>query len=146
MNFDKDNKLKGMIVTHRIITAPYYDEEKKGWFVETKGDAAPMKDNVPIPLENIQGTIVGTSKAVSGLFKFITKWYGFVTVIVVPLLAILGWQIYILIREKTKAEIDNIQVKSLKAIEEENNLKVEEIKRKAIEEYENSLKETNKEK
>ena len=138
-NFDKDNRLQGQIVTHRIIKEPYYDDEKQCWFVETKGDAAPSKDRVPIPVENIQGIVVGTSKVVSGLFGFITKWYGFVTVIVVPLLLILVWQVYILIREKTKEEINKQQIKSLSEIEKENNQKVEEIKKKAIEEYKHSL-------
>ncbi len=144
-NFDKDNILQGQIVTHRIIKEPYYDDEKQCWFVETKGDAAPSKDRVPIPVENIQGIVVGTSKVVSGLFGFITKWYGFVTVIVVPLLLILVWQVYILIREKTKEEINKQQIKSLSEIEKENNQKVEEIKKKAIEEYKHSL-ETQKDK
>jgi len=141
-NFDKQNKLQGYTVTHRIITAPYYDEEKETWYVETKGDAALEKDNVPIPIENIQGIIVGSNKSISKVVGFLTKWYGFVTVIVVPLMLILIWQVVILIREKARSSIDKIEqekVRSLKEIEEEHNQKVEEIKKKAIEEYKQSL-------
>lgn len=148
-NFDKYNKLKGHTVTHRIITAPYFDEGKQKWFVATKGDAALMPDNVPIPLENIQGIIVGSNKFITNVFGFIGKWYGFVIVIVVPLLGILAWQIVVLIKGKSKESLETIseeKAKTLKEIEQEHNLKVEEIKRKAIEEYENSLKETRTEK
>jgi len=147
-NFVKDNKLQGLTITHRIITKPFYDEETDTWYVETKGDNAVYKDRVPIPVENIQGTIVGANKGIVKFFKFLTKWYGFVIVIVVPLLIILFWQIGILIREKSKATIDRIEdykVDALKQIEEEHNKKVEELKKQAIEEYKQSLNE-NKEK
>ena len=140
--FDKDNKLQGCTITHRIVTAPFYDEEKDTWFVETKGDNAIAKDRVPIPVENIQGTIVGSNKGISKLFKFLTKWYGFVTVIVVPLTLILVWQIVVLIREKSKATISKIEdekVNALKQIEQDKLAKEEEIKAKAIEEYKQSL-------
>ena len=141
-NFDKQNKLQGRTVTHRIVTAPYYDEKKETWYVETKGDAALEKDNVPIPIDNIQGIIVGSNKSISKVVGFLTKWYGFVIVIVVPLMLILIWQVVVLVREKSKASIDLIEqekVKSLKEIEEEHNQKVEEIKRQAIEEYKQGI-------
>ena len=141
--FDEGNKLQGQTITHRIYENPFYDETSETWYVWTKGDAAISKDRVPIPVENIQGTIVGSSKAVSRFMNFITKWYGFTTIIVIPLLAILAWQIWILIREKSRAskeELEKEKVKSLKEIEEENNQRVEDIKRQAIKDYENSLK------
>ena len=142
--FDAGNKLQGQIVTHRIYADPFYDEETDTWYVWTKGDAVPTKDRVPVPVENIQGIIVGSSKAVSKIISFITKWYGFVTIIVIPLLAILAWQIWILVREKTKAskeEMEKERIKTLNEIEQENNIKVEEIKKKAIEEYQLQVEE-----
>lgn len=148
-NFDKNNVLKGYTVTHRIITAPYYDEEKKRWYVETKGDAAFMPDNVPIPLENIQGIIVGSNKFITNVFGFIGKWYGFVVVIVIPLLAILIWQVIVLAKGRSKEKLEMLsqeKAKTLKEIEDEHNQMVEEIKRKAIEDYKNGLKETKEEK
>ena len=140
--FDKDNKLQGYTITHRIITEPYYDEETDTWYIETKGDNAIDQDRVPIPVENIQGIIVGTSKGVTKVVQFITKWYGFVTIVVVPLLIILIWQIALLIKEKTRAEqaklATNKQVE-LEKIEQEKQAKLEEIKQKAIEEYKHGL-------
>ena len=138
--FDEGNKLQGKTVTHRIYEAPYYDEETDTWYVWTKGDAAYKKDRVPVPVENIQGTIVGNSKAVSKVMGFVTKWYGFLIIIVIPLLLILGWQIWILIREKTKAETDKLD----KNIEQAKQDKLDEIKAKAIEEYKQSLEENKK--
>ncbi len=136
--FDVGNRLQGCIVTHRIVTAPY--EESGTYYVETKGDAAATKDRVPIPVENIQGLVVGSSKVVSKIMSFVTKWYGFVSLIVVPLIAILIWQIAVLIKAKTaqeKEKIERNQEANLKKINEERNKKIEEIKKKAIEEFKN---------
>ena len=137
--FDKDNLLQGHTVTHRIFSAPVYDEESDTWYVETKGDAAPTKDRKPVPLDNIQGIIVGTSKGVTGFMKFITKWYGFVTIIVIPLLLVLVWQIVVIAREKEKAEKALLNNQSAEAIEthnKEQQEKIEELKAQAIKEYE----------
>ena len=148
--FDDRNQLQGHTVTHRIITKPYYNEENDTWYVETKGDAAYMQDKVPIPVENIQGTIVGSSKGVSVLVKFITKWYGFATIVVIPLLIILAWQIYVLAKEKTRAEqakLDEQKAVELNKIEEEKQLKIAKIKEQAIKEYEaNQMLDEDKEK
>ena len=147
-NFDRQNKLQGYTITHRIITEPYYDEETDTWFIETKGDNAQDKDRVPIPVENIQGVIVGTNKGISKLFKFVTQWYGFVTIIVIPLLLILFWQIAVLIREKSNATINKIEAdkaSALKQIEQAKLDQIEEIKAKAVEEYKQSLEENKKE-
>ena len=136
--FDKNDKLQGYTITHRIIREPYYDEETDTWYVETKGDNAIDQDRVPIPVENIQGIIVGTNKGITNLVKFITKWYGFATIVVVPLLIILIWQIGVLIKEKTtseKAKLAKDKAEALDKIEQENNQKVEQIKKQAIEEY-----------
>ncbi len=137
-NFDREDRLAGYTVTHRIITAPYYDEASDTWYVETKGDAYSVKDRVPIPVENIQGVIVGANKGISKVMQFVTKWYGFVTVIAIPLLAILVWQMAVLIKEKSRDSIEKLEAdkqKSLEEIENEHNKKVELLKQQAIEEY-----------
>lgn len=137
-NFDKEDRLAGYTITHRIITAPYYDEETDTWYVETRGDAYNVKDRVPIPVENIQGIIVGANKSISKIMQFVSKWYGFVAVIAVPLIAILVWQIAVIVKEKSRQSLEKIETekqKTLKEIEKEHNDKVEELKRQAIEEY-----------
>ena len=137
-NFDKEDRLAGYTVTHRIITAPYYDEETDTWYVETRGDAYEIKDRVPIPVENIQGKIVGSNKWISTIMQFVSKWYGFAIVIAIPLLAILVWQIAVIVKEKSRQSLEKIETEqqnTLKEIEKEHNDKVEELKRQAIEEY-----------
>ncbi len=137
-NFDREDMLAGYTITHRIITAPYYDEETDTWYVETRGDAYEIKDRVPVPVENIQGIIVGSNKWISTIMQFVAKWYGFVTVIAIPLLAILIWQIAVIVKEKSRQSLEKIETekqKTLQEIEKEHNDKVEELKRKAIEEY-----------
>lgn len=143
--FDKDNKLEGFTVTHRIIEDPFYDEKTDTWYVKTKGDKEGAKeDRVAVPLDNIQGKIVGTSSFISTLAKFLSKWYGFVTIIVIPLLGMMVWQIGILVKENTNAKKQKIKEEQEKEmqefIEKQKNLalKEEEIKKKAIEEYINS--------
>ena len=142
--FDKAGKLEGRTITHRIVVAPYYDEATDTWYVHTKGDNAIDQDRVPIPVENIQGIIVGTSKSVSKVVRFITTWYGFLSVVITPLVLILLWQIAVLIKGKTnekKAELENEKQNALKLIEAENNQKVEDIKKQAIEQYKQALEE-----
>ena len=132
--FDKE----GHTITHRIVSAPYYEEESDTWYVETKGDAAPTKDRKPIPLDNIQGVIVGTSKGVTSFMKFITKWYGFTTIVVIPLLLLLVWQIVIIAREKERAEQERFIKQNealLDAQNKEQQAKIEELKAQAIKEY-----------
>ncbi len=131
-------QLDGQTVTHRIATAPYYDEEKQQWYVETQGDKFNIKDSTPIPLGNIQGTVVGSSKGIGVVFGFLTKWYGFVFVIALPLLGILIWQIMVLAKQNAKAQEEAIQIEKQKKIQEfekEKDIKIDEIKKKAIEEY-----------
>ncbi|MCR4875034.1 MAG: signal peptidase I [Clostridia bacterium] len=143
-NFDIDDRLAGYTVTHRIVTEPYYDEETDTWYVQTRGDAYEIMDRVPIPVENIQGKIVGANKSISKIMQFVSKWYGFVTVIAIPLIAILVWQMAILVKEKSRATLESIETekqKSLQEIEREHNEKIEELKKKAIEEYLNKKEE-----
>ena len=140
--FDQGGKLQGHTVTHRIIEEPFYDKDTDTWYVRTKGDNAIDQDRVPIPVENIQGIIVGTNKGITNVVKFITKWYGFLTIVIVPLTLILIWQIAVLIKAKTKEKQDELEKEKkveLKKMEQEKLAKLEEIKAKAIEEYKQSF-------
>ena len=89
---------------------------------------------------------MGTSSFISTLARFLSKWYGFVTVIVIPLLAIMIWQIVIFVKENTKAREEKLkkeQEEELKQLIEQQNKQKEleeQIKKKAIEEYINSQK------
>ena len=121
-----------------------YDEESDTWYVITRGDAYAVNDRVPVPVENIQGKIVGANKSLSKVMQFVSKWYGFVTVIAIPLLAIIVWQMSVLIKERSRAGLEKIEQdkqKTIQEIEKEHNEKVELLKKQAIEEYLNKEKE-----
>ena len=107
------------------------------WYVRTIGDnVAAIQDTVPIPLENIQGVVVGSSPIISKLANFLSKWYGFVVLIVIPLLCVLAWQIIVLARQGAKERMEEIKKNQVLMIERQVQQDLEEeIKRKAVEEY-----------
>ena len=139
--FDYKGLLTGQTVTHRIYGEPY--EEDGIWYVHTKGDnEIAVLDSVPVPLDNIKGIIVGKSSVIAFLIKILQKWYGFACIIVIPLLAILIWQVIILakagtdkkaqkLEEEKQEEIKKLQEKAVQNVLDNE----EEIKKKAIEEY-----------
>ncbi|MGN0797187.1 MAG: signal peptidase I, partial [Christensenellales bacterium] len=89
----------GHNITHRIVVAPYQDEDGT-WVIETKGDANSIADKVPIPVDNVRATYVGTSDFLAGLMRFLSKWYGFVTLIILPLVGILIFEVCKVIKIK----------------------------------------------
>ena len=131
-----ENLPAGTPVTHRIIKI---DGEK----ITTQGDnrsVAPRAD-IPISRKDVLGTYVRTSGFLSGLYgplyKVFSSKYGFLFLVFIPLLILLGVQIFNFRRacrmdkdgkmpeEKTAEEIKEQAVKEKEA----------EIKRKAIEDY-----------
>ena len=126
------NLAAGTPVTHRIIKID-------GDTITTQGDnhaVAPMADK-PISRKDVLGTYVRTSSFLSGLYKVFSSKYGFLFLVFIPLLVLLGVQIFNFRRacrmdkdgkmpeEKTAEEIKEQAVKEKEA----------EIKRKAIEDY-----------
>lgn len=136
--FDAQGKLEGKTVTHRIIEGPFEKEDGE-IYVKTKGDnPLSLEDRVDIPLDNIKGVAKGSSSFITKLVSFINKWYGFVTIIVAPLIIVLALQIRVLFKEKEQANnkiIEEEKKRQLEKIKEEQKQKEEEIKKKAIEEY-----------
>ena len=90
----------GHNITHRIIVAPYQDEDGT-WVIETKGDANSIADKVPVPVENVRATYVGTSGFLAGLMRFLSKWYGFATLIILPLVGVLIFEVHKVIKMKS---------------------------------------------
>lgn len=126
----------GYNVTHRVTIAPY--EEDGQWYVRTKGDASPTGDIVPVPVSAVIGKVVGHSAALAGLHAFFVKPYGFALLIVVPLVAVLIWQIVYATKEHAKAkaaEEKAIADAELKRVEDERIRREEELKKQAVDEY-----------
>ncbi len=90
----------GQNITHRIVVAPYQDEDGT-WVIETKGDANTLADRVPVPVANVRATYVSTSKFLAGLMRFLSKWYGFATLIILPLLGVLIFEVCKVIKIKS---------------------------------------------
>ena len=128
--------IAGYNVTHRVIEAPYLEDGV--WYIRTQGDASPSADPVPVPVSVLVGKVVGHSAALAGLHAFFTKPYGFVVLIVVPLIAVLIWQIAYAAKESGKAKAEQAREDAAARLEEEEKARAareEEIKRRAVEEY-----------
>lgn len=138
----------GYTVTHRIVEAPYEGEDGR-YYIRTKGDAVEVVDEVPIPVENVTGIVIGKSEALAGLQKVLKSKTGFLLIIVVPLVAIALWQIAVFAaagaKSKKKAAEEGGEVgngtdgKELPDRPTDtdglSDSEIEEIKKKAVEEY-----------
>lgn len=87
--------LKGQPITHRIVNAPY--EENGQWYIVTKGDNAPAQDE-PIPLSDVVAVYSHNMPVLTFLYRIISNIFGFIFIIVVPLLALLVLQIVRLVK------------------------------------------------
>lgn len=134
--FDVEGRLEGKIVTHRVEKAPFLNEENGEYYIRTKGDNALSQDRVAVPLDNIKGVVKAKSGGITKLVGFLSKWYGFVLVIVTPLVIILFLQIRVLMKEKEREQQKLIELKKQEEIEKFKKEQLEsEIKKKAIQEY-----------
>ncbi len=98
----------GQKITHRLIGNPYQTEDGK-WVVETKGDANSIPDRVPVPLENIRAKYVKTSPFITGMMNFLRHWYGFVALIILPLVAALVAEVVKLIKYKSAVQEEQVK-------------------------------------
>lgn len=87
--------LKGQPITHRIVKAPY--EENGRLYIVTKGDNAPGED-APTPLTDVVAVYSNNMPVMTFLYRLITNIFGFIFIIVVPLLALLVLQIIRLVK------------------------------------------------
>lgn len=143
--------VEGYTVTHRIVKAPYKGEDGR-YYIRTKGDAAEIADETPVPVENVTGIVVGKSEALAGLQSVLRSKTGFLLIIVVPLVAIALWQIAVFAVAGAKSRkkavegaegsaTDSTDGKEPTGKPEESGenafseSEIEEIKKKAIEEY-----------
>lgn len=96
----KPKEIEGQFITHRIIKAPFEKDGKT--YVHTKGDYNASADDVFVPVENVVGKYVKTSVFLAGLMEFLRHWYGFVTLIIAPLVIVLIIEIVRIIKMKAK--------------------------------------------
>lgn len=121
---------RGMLITHRVVEGVHYDTTYERYVVLTKGDNISASVDPPIPLENIQAKMVRDTVIFTNLYKFFTSIWGIIIILVVPLVSIMGclaYKLFVTIK------------KPIKSKDEEEEDRIAEIKRKAIEEYKNEL-------
>lgn len=67
-------QLAGKRVTHRVVKAPYVDENDGQYYLLTKGDDNPVED-APVALSQVTGIMTGKLDFLKGLYDFfITPW------------------------------------------------------------------------
>jgi len=134
---EKQSDYKGAVVTHRIVS----EGVENGYFT-TRGDngLTNFKDDAPTPYENLIGRYVRISRVLTFIYRAFTSKYGFLLLVFIPLMILLGVQVVNFRRacrmdddgklpeEKTAEEIQEQAAKEKKEKEDE-------IKRKAVEEY-----------
>lgn len=126
----------GYTVTHRVVSEPFEQDGK--WYVWTKGDANSQNDKVPIPLENIQAKVLGKSSFMAKLHAFLSNWYGFVLVIVIPLTAIGIWQVVEYAKAQNKQKLqkqEQEQQEEIARLEQSKQHKERKLKEQAVLEY-----------
>ncbi len=117
----------GMLITHRVVKEAHYDEMYDRYVFTTKGDNVHASVDPAVPVENVQAVFVKKSGILTGMYTFFTSTAGILSILIVPLgfiLVTLVCRIVTIIKKPAKEEENSTDVD-----------RVEEIKRKAIEEF-----------
>lgn len=121
--------------THRIIEIVKNDDGTVKYF-KTKGDNAKEADKWELAPENVKAKYVKKSVFIGGLRRFMSHWYGYVAVVVIPLCIVFALIIASFVRDKVAIEtekkkenkkltLDDIsdeeKLKLLDSLKDENN-------------------------
>ena len=90
-----DETYYGILITHRIIEIK--DENGETKYI-TKGDHNETPDRSPITFEQVTGKVVMRIPKIGYLKYFLVSSYGWVIAIVIPSFAIIGYDIFKLVR------------------------------------------------
>ena len=127
----KEGEFAGKTVTHRIVKID-------GDTIVTKGDSTmSIKEDPAITFDDVIGRYVRTSSFLTTVYSIFTSKYGFLFIVIIPLLILLAVQI-INFRRACKMDKDGKMPEEKSAEEVKAQAvkeKEEEIKRKAIEDY-----------
>lgn len=85
--------------THRIIEIVYNEDGSIDYF-RTQGDNAQSADNWKLRPENIKAIYVRKSVFIGGLRRFLSNWYGYVVLIVLPMCIVIALVIASFVKEK----------------------------------------------
>lgn len=114
--------------THRIIEI-VYNEDGSIDYLRTQGDNSPSADNWQLSPENIKAKYIRKSQFVGGLRSFLSKWYGYVILIVIPMCLVIALVIGSYVKDKIAIEKEEKQKEgiSIESISEEDKKKLLEI-------------------
>ncbi len=114
--------------THRIIEIVLDDDGSIAYF-RTQGDNSPSADNWQLNPDNIKAKYVRKSLFIGGLRGFLSQWYGYVVLIVIPMCLVIALVIGSFIKDKIALEKEEMRAEGVKLenISEEDKKKLLEI-------------------
>ena len=98
--------------THRIIEIVKNDDGTVKYF-KTKGDNAKEADKWELAPENVKAKYVKKSVFIGGLRRFMKHWYGYVTVVVIPLCVVFALIIAGFVKDKVALESEKEKDKAI---------------------------------
>lgn len=141
---------KGLTITHRVIKAPYVDEETGLEVIGTQGVKEGATLDPPVPLANIQAVMIRKVAFIGNIYRLVMTGFGLLLLIVVPLCVVLViLVIRLVVRTKKPYNANNKPSKEeigQKAVEQfiERERIENEIKLKAIQEYKEKIEKNKK--
>ena len=82
-------------------------------YFKTKGDNAKEADNWELKPENVKAKYVKKSVFIGGLRRFMKHWYGYVTVVVIPLCVVFALIIAGFVKDKVALESEKEKDKAI---------------------------------
>ena len=116
--------------THRIVEIAKNDDGTVKYF-KTKGDNAKAVDNWELNPQNVKAKYVKKAVFVGGLRRFMSHWYGYVVVVVIPLCIVFALIISSVVRDKLALEKQKEKEESKVTLSDIS----EEDKKKLLENY-----------
>ena len=98
--------------THRIIEIARNEDGSIKYF-KTKGDNAKEADSWELNPENVKAKYVKKSVFIGGLRRFMKHWYGYVTVVVIPLCVVFALIIAGFVKDKVALESEKEKNKAI---------------------------------
>ena len=98
--------------THRIIEIARNEDGSIKYF-KTKGDNVKEADNWELKPENVKAKYVKKSVFIGGLRRFMKHWYGYVTVVVIPLCVVFALIIAGFVKDKVALESEKEKDKAI---------------------------------
>lgn len=119
--------LKGYNETHRIVEI-LYDENGKVKGYKTAGDklynGSVKVDDWQLPPENVKAIFVRKSAFIGGLKSFLSHWYGYVVIVVVPMCLVFALVIAGFVKDRLALEKEKEPKTTLADLSEEEKKKL----------------------